>query len=91
MAKIWDNKKNKGKSIHSKTNKKNSALPEIEDPTDRRIWELIEKDPSLIDRDIGQKFGLSRQTVNRRRGTLIKMGYPAQKVSRQKRAGVKTK
>lgn len=59
---------------------------EIEDPTDRRIWEWIDKDRAITDTDISQRLKISRQAVNTRRQRLISAGYPAKrKVSRQKR------
>lgn len=63
-----------------------AILPEIEDPTDQRIWGWIKENPSITDTDIAQKLKVSRQTVNTRRRILISMGYPAKRtVSRQKR------
>ena len=61
-----------------------AALPEIEDPTDRRIWEWIKKAPSITDTDIAQRLRISRQAVNERRKSLKKAGYPVRKMSRQK-------
>ena len=61
-----------------------TALPEIEDPTDQRIWEWIKEDPSITDTDIAQKLGISRQAVNPRRRSLEKMGYSVRRVSRLK-------
>jgi hypothetical protein len=63
------------------------VLPEIEDPTDKRLWEYIKDDPTIDDIALAQKMGnLDRQNVNRRRKTLEKMGYQVRKpkVSRQK-------
>jgi hypothetical protein len=51
-------------------------LPEITDPTDQRIWAIIQKDASITDSDIAQQLGnIGRQAVNYRRRGLEKMGY----------------
>jgi hypothetical protein len=47
----------------------------VNDPIDKKILELIEKDPELTDKEIGQNLGLSRQSVNARRRALKKMGH----------------
>lgn len=50
-------------------------LPTVTDPTDRRILEMVRKDPDLTDQAIGQQIGLSRQAVNARRRKLRAMGF----------------
>lgn len=48
----------------------------VEDPTDQRILEIVQKEPKITDAELGLKIGnMSRQNVNRRRTTLAKMGY----------------
>lgn len=66
-------------------------LPIIEDPTDQRIWGWIQEDPSISDTIIAQKLGITRQTVNTRRRSLEKMGYPVRKSVKTKSKSVKTK
>jgi hypothetical protein len=51
------------------------ALPEVTDPTDKRILEWVTQDPDLKDKEIGQRLGISRQAVNPRRKKLEAMGY----------------
>ena len=47
----------------------------ITDPTDQRIYDIVKNDPDLSDQQIGQKIGMKRQNVNRRRKKLEAMGY----------------
>jgi hypothetical protein len=52
------------------------TLPEVTDPTDKRILEWVTQDPDLEDREIGQRLGgMSRQAANTRRKRLEAMGY----------------
>jgi hypothetical protein len=51
------------------------VLPPITDPTDQRIIDIVRKDPSISDQEIGGQVKLSRQAVNKRRNGLEKMGY----------------
>lgn len=67
-----------------------AALPEIKDPSDKRAWDFIQKDPSMTDSELAAKLNTTRQIANSRRRTLQKMGYTV-RVSRQKKQGVKTK
>jgi len=52
-----------------------STLPPIEDPTDKRIFDLVTDDPDLTDKQIAQYLGITRQAVNSRRRRLKLMGY----------------
>jgi len=53
----------------------NVVRPKIEDPTDQRIWDIVQQDPSITDTALGQKLGIKRQNANARRRALEKMGY----------------
>lgn len=50
-------------------------LPPVEDPTDQRILQWVTEDPDLTDLKIGQRLGITRQSVNTRRKRLEAMGY----------------
>jgi hypothetical protein len=50
-------------------------LPPVKDPTDKRILELVTKNPDLTDTEIGQQLYLCRSSVNPRRRSLEKSGY----------------
>ena len=60
------------------------ALPKIKDPTLERYWNTLKDNPSITDKDLAQKMGVSRQTANKRRRTLEEMDYRV-RVSRQKK------
>jgi DNA-binding MarR family transcriptional regulator len=71
-------------SFDNSRTEENTILPVIEDPTDKRIMELIDKNPSITDSKIAARLDITRQAVNARRTSLKKMGYRVRKVSRQK-------
>jgi hypothetical protein len=52
-----------------------NGLPAITDEIDKRIFDLVENNPDLKDKEIGQEIGLSRQAVNTRRIRLKAVGY----------------
>lgn len=54
-------------------------LPPLDDPTDKRIWDLLKDDPTLNDSQVGLQVALGRQAVNGRRNALRKMGYPVRR------------
>lgn len=69
-----------------------TKLPPITDPTDKLIYAIVRKDPSLSDMQVAAKLPIknsktglpvTRQAVNARRRALAKMGYKV-------RGGVKT-
>jgi hypothetical protein len=54
-------------------------LPPITDSTNIKILQLYMADPELTDEQIGERLGLGRQPVNRRRNQMAAMGYPCSK------------
>lgn len=69
---VEQQKKENGPAVHTSPDPQKD---EPEDPTDARIWKIVNEDPNQTDTQIGQKIGLGRQAVNTRRKALEKMGY----------------